>query len=321
MTTTIRISTPTEILETIPVLLGFYPTDSIVGLFLDRAPSGGMSIQFTTRMDVPVDEVTTRSALANISQATDRSAAVVLVIYTPDQDEARTLMSTILTHTDSSKMIGLIMATLTGWTTIDPEHLDTIQPTEPYPTGTGIVAAELAMAGLYAIGTRADLADSINAPDAATAEDYALGRSLDVVPTHPTADQLVELTAEVRHWVRYYLDKPTTIIPEEAAYLAARIQHNQPRDSVVEILNRNSAPKLAAMWQAVAALTPDRDAKPVLASLALAAWVAGNGALANVAIKRANPLNGPGSALISIVETLIEGMIPPAMWEDFKATL
>ena len=69
-------------------------------------------------------------------------------------------------------------------------------------------------------------------------------------------------------------------------------------------------------------MTPDADALPVLGCLALSAWVAANGTLANVAIERAATLpEGPGAALIEMVGDLLHRQVHPALWGVLKRGL
>lgn len=317
----IRINTPVDVLEAVPALLGFYPTESLVCLYLDQVP-GGMLLGLAARADLPTDEQEAATLAISAKETGERYAAAIFVLYTADQDEARDLMRLIVQTIEPGKVQMAILATMLGWTTVDPDQPDVIQWTNPYAHTTGPAAAELAAAGLYAIGTRDDIAESIQAPDAATTEDYALGRSVDTIPADPTSDDLDEMVDEVRHWVTEYLRQPTTIIAEEAAYLAARIQFNEPRDEVFTHLDADNGKTLAAMWQAVAGMTPDEDALPVLGCLALSAWVSRNGTLANVAIERAHTLPaGNGSTLIDLVNELITRQVHPAMWDQFKRTL
>lgn len=317
----IRISTPTDVLDAVPALLRFYPTDSLVGLFLEHTPAGTL-LAVTARFDLPDTLADSHAMTSQIVEMLTRHHAAVFVLYTADQDDARTTMQALLRHLDPTHVRLAILATLPGWTTIDPDQPHTINWTNPYPTHTGTVAAQFAQHGTYARGTRADLADSIATPDAATTEDYNLGRSLDPIPAHPTPEQTATLTEDVVRWIAAYLHQPTTVIAEEAAYVAARIRLVQPRDAVFTLVNRDNGSAMAAMWQAVAALTPDDDALPVLACLGLTAWIAGDGALANVALDRARTLgDGAGASLRDLAAELLARQVHPSLWEDVRRDL
>lgn len=317
----IRITTPTDVLDAVPALLRFYPTDSLVGLFLEHTPAGTL-LAVTARFDLPDTPADSQAMTSQIVEMLTRHHAAVFVLYTADQDEARTTLQALLRHLDPTQVRLAILATLRGWTTVDPDQPHTINWTNPYPTHTGAVAAQFAHHGTYALGTRADLADSIAAPDAATIADYHLGRSLDPIPAHPTPAQTVTLIEDVVRWIAAYLRQPTTVIAEEAAYIAARLQFAQARDAVFALVNRNNGAAMAALWQAVAALTPDDDALPVLACLGLTAWIAGDGALANVALDRARTLgDGPGASLRDLAAELLLRQVHPSLWEDVRRDL
>lgn len=312
--TAVRLTTPIDVLEAVPVLLGFYPTESLCALYFD-----GPALAVTARMDLPTDDTETSRTLDSLDAMLDRYPTALLVIYSADQEEARATMRRIITHTGADKIRAAILATAPGWTTVDPEMPDAIQWTSPYPTGTGPVAAALAAQGLYAMGTRDDLAESIQTPDHQTAVDYAAGRALDVVPDRANAHQLHAMADETRDWITGYLRQPTTILPEEAAYLAARIRFAAARDEANRLLDKTTAAALAAMWQAVAGMTPDEDALPVLGCLGLAGWVAGNGALASVALERGEHLpEAAESSLLGIVRHVLDRAIPPSVWDDLR---
>ena len=200
----IRITTPTDVLDAVPALLRFYPTESLVGLFLEHTPAGTL-LAVTARFDLPDTPADTHAMTAQIVEMLTRHHAAIFVLYTADQDEARTTMQALLSHLDPAQIRLAVLATLPGWTTVDPDQPHTINWTNPYPTHTGTVAAQFAQHGTYALGTRDDLADSIAAPDAATTEDYTLGRSLDPIPAHPTPEQTVTLTEDVVRWITAYL--------------------------------------------------------------------------------------------------------------------
>ena len=39
----VRLSSPTDILDIVPALIGFYPTESLCGLYLEDVPPGASS--------------------------------------------------------------------------------------------------------------------------------------------------------------------------------------------------------------------------------------------------------------------------------------
>jgi hypothetical protein len=66
-------------------------------------------------------------------------------------------------------------------------------------------------------------------------------------------------------------------------------------------------------------MTPDDRAAPIPGLLGVAAWVARNGAPANVAIERAHAYGYLTShGLLGIVRHLMEHAIPPAAWDQLK---
>ena len=248
-----------------------------------------------------------------------RYTSAILVAYAADQEQARDTVRQIAERFGPDRIITGIIAAPQGWTTVDPLHPAAVQWTNPYPTGTGIAAAAVAAAGFYAIGTRDDLRDSIATPDEQTTADYDRAAAEQALPHQPTGDQLEQMAAEVREFVANYLAQPLTVTVEDAAFLAGRVCYGVPRDAALREIDRTHAQLHATLWQGVAAMTPDDVAAPVLGLLGIAAWVAGNGALTNVAIERADAYGYlTNHGLLGIARHVMEHAIPPAAWDQLK---
>ena len=81
----------------------------------------------------------------------------------------------------------------------------------------------------------------------------------------------------------------------------------------------------AALWQQVAALTPDGPCViPVLALLAVAAWAAGNGTLSNLAIDRGTQIDdrrATNALMLDLMRTILDRVLPPATWQQLRDEL
>ena len=83
----LTVRSSTDILDVVPTLLGFIPTESLVIIYLDTVNDRGRSIM-TARMDLPSDPSEFTGALKIITQHANSHDAMILVAYSIDSDLA-----------------------------------------------------------------------------------------------------------------------------------------------------------------------------------------------------------------------------------------
>jgi hypothetical protein len=102
----------------------------------------------------------------------------------------------------------------------------------------------------------------------------------------------------------------------EAARLLAAVDADlDNRDAAWLGLRRHEAECHVALWTDLLRRAPDDLVAPAAAVLAMAAWVAGHGALAWCAVDRAVAA-APGNSLARLVADLLVAAVPPATWEE-----
>ena len=327
----IRITTATDVLDVIPALLGFYPTESLCAIALQNAPSGGQTVAVTARADLPTSPEALTGAHTLLATFLQRYDTLVLVAYSLDLEAARTVLQHLLGPLDPDRLQTVLIAGPQGWTHLYPHQPDAVQETNPYPqqtsaAATAAAATAAAVAGLAAHGTRDDLADSIAVPDAASTAAFQEAYRAEAVPAQPTAAQVAVMAREVTEYVRAYLAQPcttTTTTTDVAAFLAARIQHVTVRDIAWALMDRPTGRLHADLWRGVAALTPNTEVVlPVLGLLGMGGWVSGDGALANVALERAADVPGQDRyTMLRLLAEVIERAVPPTAWDDMVTDL
>ena len=79
----------------------------------------------------------------------------------------------------------------------------------------------------------------------------------------------------------------------------------------------------ADLWRGVAALTPDTEVVlPVLGLLGMAGWIGGDGALANVALERAEQVPGGAAySMLRLLQEVVEKAVPPTTWDQMVTDL
>ena len=79
---------------------------------------------------------------------------------------------------------------------------------------------------------------------------------------------------------------------DDLLQLVASVQRIDVRDAAWAAMTRATASSHADLWRQAATVVDGPYALPVLALLAMAGWISGNGALSNVALDRASTIDG-----------------------------
>ena len=314
----VRLSSPTDILDIVPALIGFYPTESLCALYLDDVPAG-RTLALTARADLPTtpDELT--GLLAHTADMLTRYPTAILVAYAADQEQARDTVRQVAQRFGPDRIVTGIIAAPQGWTTVDPLHPAASNgptPTRPGPDRPPQPSPPRASTPWAPATTSATASPP---PTHRPTADYDRAAAEQALPHQPTDDQLEQMAAEVREFIGNYLAQPLTVTVDDAAFLAGRVRFGVPRDAALREIDRTQAQSHATLWQGVAAMTPDDCAAPVLGLLGIAAWVAGNGALANLALERAHAYGYlTDHGLLGIAHHVLDNAVPPAAWDQLK---
>lgn len=319
----IKITNAVDVLDVLPALLGFYPTESLCVLALNDHPGGGQTLAVTARADLPTDPPSLAQTSRMVAQLLHNYDRLTLVTYSADQEASNTLVRHLLHGVDPTRIVLAMTAGPQGWTPLEPNSPDTVQPTNPYPKGTGPAAAAAAAAGLYVSGTREDVQDSIAAPDTDHIRAFHDAYQAENVATNPNPVQTATLVGEVSTYVEEFVRQPWMITTDDAAYLVARIQHTTVRDAAWILMDRPTGRLHADLWRQVAGLTPDTAlVLPVLGLLGMAGWISGEGVLASVALERATGLPaGNRYSMLDLVQQVIGRTLPPTMWDTMREEL
>ena len=87
-------------------------------------------------------------------------------------------------------------------------------------------------------------------------------------------------------------------------------------------MTRATASSHADLWRQAATVVDGPYALPVLALLAMAGWISGNGALSNVALDRASTIEGfEDYTLFGLVQDVLSRAIHPNTWTALRPNL
>jgi hypothetical protein len=311
----LRLSTPADVLSAVPYLLGFHPADSAVVIGLQ-----GTSVAFQLRADLAdaePDPSVYADHLAGLVAAQGVTKALV-VGYGP-AERATAPMSELGAALTRRGIKALDLIRAEGgryWSLlcVDPECCPPAGT--PYDVGSTEVAAAAVVAGLVAEPTRGELARRFAAApyEAGVAADQACDRAaarLDGLQVHP--DPVAAMRAALQEALAGALaEMAAGAVPDDdvCAWLDALICVVPVRDEAWrEIQGDNETIRAhLELWSHVCRRTGLAFSVAPAALAAYAAWRLGDGALAHVALDRADQVD-PGYSLSQLIrQSLTSGL-------------
>ena len=308
-----RPRSPGDIAQLVPYLIGFQPEESLVILVIDH---GRLAV--TARVDL--DQMQHQQQLDQlINRIWTRfpGADAIALTYTVDHEAG--------------------WDTLTRFSASLPERADrTIMlvdgTTWHQPDGTtgvvdayGHVATQATVAGLVTHQHRADLAPRLASAEMTRELTATVNRVLDRLPDPADNRRLVNAFTDllVRNLPAPATDGRTTtrtMSSEDAIAMAILSQNPTVRDVALLALTRDTAEQHLQPWCDVINRTPVYGSEQPLHLAGMAAWIAGEGALATMALERAQALASPGgNSRSQLLNDLIDHVVPPASWEQLRA--
>lgn len=268
----VQITTALDLLEIVPVVLGHQPTESLVALVFDEDTgrvSHGMRVDVDAAITQP-DELT--------RQITEQNAPVVLAAFAAIQDTGREALTRVLAA-GVTPAAAPALASIDGWTWIDPDHPDTTQWTQPWDdedTKSARTALRTQADVPWPEHTEADLAERYGStPDEAAQWAGTLATAITEAANGPAGearqDRRIRHQHELAQWVTSHLGQ--TITADQAAYAVARVSTDPAiRDAAWVLITTSEAGAHLDLWHQVANQAgPGQEA---LAPLYLAAMAA-----------------------------------------------
>jgi hypothetical protein len=315
----VQVHGPADLIAAVPHLLAYHPADSLVVLVLseDRPSKVTMSL----RVDLPPPRH--RRALAHQLLAPVRCEAgsVVLVVVgggTPDPPST-------LPHQGLVDCLEAVLATaavpLAGaiWTSGTAEgdrwveygatgHAGTV----PDPAGSEMAAA-CAASGMVTFASRADLA-AVLTPDEPEAlsrreallDEAALGAERDEDREQAARKGLLLITRAVTSAYA----RTTRLSDTEVVALTLALTDLWVRDMALVFATGPHATAAERLWTELTRATPVPERAQPATLLAFSAYLRGDGALASVALDRAEEAC-PSHRLASLVRSALDHALPP----------
>ncbi|MEV4540075.1 DUF4192 domain-containing protein [Micromonospora echinaurantiaca] len=322
----LAVRSPADLIAAVPYLLGFHPADSVVVVAMR-----GRRITFAARADLPEPaseaDPPARHLAGVIARQQADSATVIgygpATRVTPAVDAVRAALA----GAGLAVLDALRVTDGRWWSYLCAEPECCPPDGSPYDPGASAVPAAAVVAGQVALPDRAALVAQVAPVDGpvrvamrrATAR--AERRLTDLLDQAPPADLLggrslrAAGVAAVRAALRRQR-RGERLTDDEVAWLSLLLTHLPVRDHAWDRTDGRDAD--IALWTDVLRRAePELTAAPA-SLLAFAAWRAGQGALAAVALERALTEH-PDYTLAGLLDDLLRRGVPPSELDGWPA--
>ena len=296
---------PEDLLAAVPVVLGFTPHDSVVLMTF------GGPRPFHARLDLPRTRAEIEGAVCALVEPAVRHAVhtVVVVVYAEEPRAGDALrVARALERAFAQQGVRVLEVLRADGRRWHPLLACSAPPGPgvPYDVSCHPFTAQAVLDGRVLLGSRDELVGLLEPdPCQVAAVDDLLARS--VPPDPAAAAELVE-----RHL-------PGGRLPDAAlASLLLGLDDPEVRDATWGGLRRGDAARHVRLWTDAVRRAPEELRGGAAAVLALAAWVAGHGALAWCAVDRCRAVD-PRNTLAALVAQALEQAVPPTSFEEVPA--
>lgn len=312
--TLLRLRTPEDVLAQIPFLVGFHPSQSLVGLALDDA----QRLVFCCRLDLPPPDCPDAVLAAGAGEVVALSrrygaGAVLLVAYSDDEWSSRRLLARVREACDQAEMAVVELLRTDGrryWSELCRDPLCCPPEGTPYDLGLSPLTAEAVVEGAVAFPS-SEAAGAALAPVDGVVVAAATREFLAELGSR-SADELVECgVAYVTPLLLGWLRAPRVLTDEEVARLSVYCANREVRDAAWSLMRHEAPSRHQDFWRDVARRAAPPYTVAPLSLFGFAAWQSGDGALARLAVQRALALD-PDHALASLLALAIAHGVRPA---------
>lgn len=309
------------LLAMVPALVGFTPQRSLVALFLDER-----RVRLTMRADL--DDARLGELADTVLLAAQRAGAdeVVLIGYLPNVstviqqvllDLAIAVENATMDSTTPLFVRHLLAVGRDGWIELDDwsEALPPLRPLaeiEDHP-----VRAQSVYQGRVVAASREDLAARVRPGTDPLPEGFGRGytEQMEAMASTP-GPELREALAVI---LDEYCQSGQMPGGHDIGRLVALVTSKEVRD-VATLAVDSGDERWIELWSAISRCTRGSAAVMPLALAALAHWLRGDGAVANVCIDLADEITR-GHPLVGILRQASSACLPPSAWEACAAEI
>lgn len=303
--TSLVIRSAQDAIAAVPYLLGFHPARSLVVIGFEGRSRGTCAI----RLDLPASGAAERVAAVLSGNGFTRS---LLLGYGPPGEVAESARPLRAALAGAGVPVAEAIRVADGrWWSLTCDDVCCPPEGTPYDISASAVAAQATFGGHVALADRAELVASVQplGGPARAAMHRAAERAEQRLLARPPSSAEDDLAFVLALLARARTGRRPT--DDEVAWLALLLTDPRVRDETWIGADDGSPPADIAFWRdIVRRVDPARVPAPA-SLLAVAAYSAGDGGLANVALERALAAD-PAYSMAVILREVINAGIPPA---------
>lgn len=314
---TFRVRSPDDLIALAPVVLGFHPVDSVVMLASDG------DRPFHARIDLPPRSAS-RDAAAGVAEMLLAPArrngvrGLAFVFFSHDEVAVRRVWSTLRRGTEQAG-IHVQDALRVDGHRYYPLLAGSARLRETgvaYDVSAHPFLAQAVLHGLVVARDRQSVAASVRPREdqQEVIEGVLAGTGLTRGEPPTTGAERRRWGEQVRVLVHDHVAARRSPSDADVALLLWAMQDLRVRDAAWELICRAGARAHQDLWLDVVRRAPDRLVAAPAALLGWAAWQAGNGALAWIAVDRCREV-APGYGMAAILARCLDHAIPPESME------
>lgn len=319
----VRLSSPGEVVDAVPHLVGFHPGDSVVIVALKGKRR---RLGVVARIDLPSVEnaVACADYVVEFLQR-DGASSAIAVFYPPNRGREHAAVTALAgalhARFDAAGLIFADMLCVSDgrWWSLhcDDPNCCPVDGTPIEGGGTSKVAAAMALAGRVTMGSRQELADMLKPVGglAGTAMRDALPRAAAAFDARLAAGHRDELARDsvnlLAAAVQQRLDgRPAPLDIEEAARIIVGLDDVCVRDEAISWFDDDWGDAALSLFaELVRMAVPPFDTTP-LTVLAWLSYLRGNGAFAGMAVDRI-VASGASNGMVPYLDTLLRAGVGP----------
>jgi len=317
---TLTARSPEDLLALAPVVLGFFPTESVVMLTF------GAAAPFHARVDLP-DDASGVTELVDALVAPAQHHAVervVLLLYGSDLMLSRRVWHALRHGFERCgiRVVEAMRVTEERWYPLTGSDQLARRTGIPYDISAHPFLVQAVVDGRVTHGSRDALAATLAPDPDAVRRTEGLLRGASVPGDLLTAGLLSE-GLWLESVLTEHLERGSVPDDPTLARVLLDLAHLGLRDAAWSTISRPRSRAAVALWTHAVTRCPDRLVAAPAALLAWSAWLHGNGALAWCGVDLCEGAD-PGYGLARIVAELLEAAHPPSAWcetIDWKASL
>jgi Domain of unknown function (DUF4192) len=308
--TRLKVGRPDDLLAIVPYLVGFHPEESLVAVVVRSG-----RVRFTVRMDIPPESASNEIAERIDALARrEKAEALALIAYSAAALPAQRLLTGLMDRLDDHKLTDVLYVGHGRWWSLTCGDECCPLSGTPYDLSAHPMSASAVLAGMAALGSRAELEESVSGPPLAELPRLqALAESLVGELEHlHDAGEAAAFSATILHAA---VADPSALDERTCLLLGLRVRDLHIRDLAWALMSRANADDHVRLWGAVVARVPPILAAAPLGLLGMAAWISGAGALQNCCCERLS-LVAPDYSMGKLLAEISDRALPPSLWNQ-----